>query len=136
MASLVERLRADKSGLAVEAAGEIERCWGEMKRYETDLRVYADTIRDLQAELGLREGVIERLQSDTSNSLVWRAAGFRAGYHAAASTFARIIYELTGMTVPIGQPEDHHHEQAHSGHAAHPPGSDQAAAAAPDAGAK
>jgi uncharacterized protein with PIN domain len=113
--SLVERLRQNGNAgvdgdTAFEAAAEIERCLVAFENLENEARKLKAqkergerAITELQAVIAERDAEIVRLKADTAAILQAAARGFRQGYHAAASQFSGIVYELARMTVPIGQ---------------------------------
>jgi hypothetical protein len=122
--SLVERLRKNGAAgvdgdTAFEAAAEIERCLvafenetRKLKSQEKAGETLKKVIADLQAGIIERNAEIERLKADTAAVMQAAGRGFRQGYHAAASRFSGIVYELAQMTVPIGH---EHQEHRHHG---------------------
>jgi uncharacterized protein with PIN domain len=119
--SLVERLRQNGNAgvdgdTAFEAAAEIERCLVAFENLENEARKLKAqkergerAITELQAVIAERDAEIVRLKADTAAIRQAAARGFRQGYHAAASQFSGIVYELARMTVPIGQQDQEHH---------------------------
>jgi uncharacterized membrane-anchored protein YhcB (DUF1043 family) len=119
--SLVERLRQNGNAgvdgdTAFEAAAEIECCLVALENEARKLKAcekagdaFKKVIGELQVEIDHQRGEIARLKADTAAILQALQRGFRQGYHAAASQFSGIVYELTRMTVPIGQHQEHHH---------------------------
>ena len=120
--NLVDRLRKNGNAgvdgdTAFEAAAEIESCLvalendtRKLKSQEKAGETLKKVIADLQAGIVERNAEIERLKADTAAVLQAAARGFRQGYHAAASQFSGIVYQLASITIPIAQHhEDHHH---------------------------
>jgi hypothetical protein len=120
--NLVDRLRKNGNAgvdgdTAFEAAAEIECCLVALENEARKLKSCekaGDTLKkvitELQVEIDHRRTEIVRLKADTAAIVEALQRGFRQGYHAAASQFSGIVYELAHMTVPIGrQQEDHHH---------------------------
>jgi hypothetical protein len=119
--SLVERLRQNGNAgvdgdTAFEAAEEIERCLVAFENLQNEARKVnalkergERAIDELHRVIAGRDAEIERLKADTAAISQAAGRGFRQGYHAAASRFSGIVYELAQMTVPIGQHEEHHH---------------------------
>jgi flagellar biosynthesis/type III secretory pathway protein FliH len=119
--SLVERLRQNGNAgvdgdTAFEAAAEIERCLVAFENLQNEARKVnalkergERAIDELHAVIAGRDAEFERLKADNTAVVQAVARGFRQGYHAAASQFAGIVYQLAGMTVPIGQQHQEHH---------------------------
>jgi hypothetical protein len=140
---LLERLRKNGNrgvdgDTAFEAAAEIERCLAAFEDLQNQAR-QVNALKERgeraidQLHLGIaeRDAEIERLKADNTAVVAAVARGFRQGYHAAASRFSQIVFELVTMTVPIGQ-QHQHTEHHHHGQQA-PPDRGQAAYA-PSAG--
>jgi hypothetical protein len=123
--NLVERLRKNGNAgvdgdTAFDAAGEIEACVvafeneaRKLKSCEKAGDALNKTITELGIQIDHQRTEIERLKTDTAAIMEASGRGFRRGYHAAASRFAGIVYELVQMTVPIGQQQQHQEPHHH-----------------------
>jgi hypothetical protein len=74
----------------------------KLKSYEKAGDTLKKVVSELQVEIDHQRAEIARLKADTAAIAQAAARGFRQGYHAAASRFSGIVYELTRMTVPSG----------------------------------